>query len=463
MWDHIIRNGTLVTPSESFRGDIYVKDGKIRAITDGPIAGGATEVTDAAGKYVLPGFVETHVHSRDGRFGNPEKEDFFHSTMAGAIGGATTVLEMPNSNPAIYNVENFHDMVNWLGPKSHTDFGVWGLCVGDLNRDQIVPLAEAGAIAFKFFWGYGLNSKNYALVYNYSSTMKDVIPPPRDGEIYKIFQEIAKTGKVIAIHAENFDLIERLTSEVMESGDKSYAAFLRARPNAASETTIQTAIAFSKWTGARLHILHLDCKEGVGLINGAQREGYHVTGETCPHYLYLTDKDFDRVGSAMKGYPPVRRKADQEELWRGLNEGILDLVCSDHAPHTEKEKDGDLWSTPAGTASIELVGPLMINAVNEGKLSLNKLCALYSENPSKLYGLYPEKGSLRIGTDADITIIDMDLEFTVSKSMLHSVSKVMPYQGFKLKGKPVQTILRGKTIAKDNEIVGAPSGRFIKK
>lgn len=461
-WDHVIKNGLIVDTQKIFPGNIYIKNGKIAAISQDELAGEAGEVTDAAGKYVLPGLIDVHVHSRDGEKGATYKEDFYHSSMAAAIGGLTTIFEMPNSNPAICNVENLEKQIKNLTPKAFVDFAIWGLCLGNLNVHELKALSEAGVIAFKFFWGYAIDSKTYQLIYNFSPDMENVIPPLGDGEIYQMFQKIAETGKIVGIHAENFDMIQKLTKEVEQSGDKSYAAFLKGRPNVSEETIIQTAISFSRHTGARLHILHLAAKEGVDLIKRAQEKGYPVTGETCSHYLCLCDEDFDRVGPLMKVYPPVRRREDQETLWQGIETGVLSLVSSDHAPHTEEEKKGDLWSSPAGMASIETLAPLMINEVSEGKITIHQLVAILSENPARLFGIYPEKGSLQVGTDADITIVDLKVKSTIKKENLHSKSKVSPFDGFALTGAPVQTIVRGTTVAKNGEIVSAPGGKFIR-
>lgn len=461
-WDHVIKNGMIVDSKEIFQGNIYIKDEKIAAISRNELAGEAGEITNAEGKYVLPGLIDVHVHSRDGENGATYKEDFYHSSMSAAIGGLTTVFEMPNSNPAIYNVENLEKQIKHLTPQAFVDFAIWGLCLGNLNIGELKKLSDAGVVAFKFFWGYAIDSKAYQLIYNYKPGMENAIPPLGDGEIYQMFQKIAETGKIIAIHAENFDLIQTLTKEVEKSGDKSYAAFLKGRPNIAEETIIQTAISFAKDTGARLHILHLAAKEGVDLIKGAQEKGCQVTGETCSHYLCLCDEDYERVGSLIKVYPPVRTRKDQEELWRGIETGILSLVSSDHAPHTEEEKKGDLWTSPAGMASIETLAPLMINEVSKGRITINQLVSILSENPAKMFGLYPEKGSLQIGTDADITIIDMDKKYTIKKEKLHSKSKVTPFDGFDIEGAPVQTIVRGRTIAKDGELVSEPVGKFIR-
>ena len=459
-WEHVIKNGTIVTGSEEYKGNIYIKDGKIAAITSFDLDGDAIEVTDATGLFVLPGLMDTHVHSRDG--GAPEKEDFFHSTQAAAAGGLTTIFEMPNAIPATTNVKNLESQIKNLTPKAHVDYAMWGLCVGDLNAEDLIPLRDAGVIGFKFFWGYAINKDTFGLIYNYDPSDKNVSPPFRDGEVYKIFENVAKTGKLISIHAENADLMETLTDRVKGEGDFTYEGLLRARPNLAEETVVQTAISFAKNTGARLHILHASTKEAVELVRGAQEKGYPVTVETCPHFLLLTNEDYDKIGPVMKTYPPIKYKADLEKLWEGIKDKTIAAVCSDHAPHTAAQKDGALWDIPAGMCGVETLAPLMIGSVNKGLLSLNEVVSLLSENPAKLYGIYPQKGSLQVGTDADITIVDMNKEYVIDKNKLHSVSKITPFDGYKIKGMPVATIVRGKTIMKDGEIVSEPFGQFIK-
>lgn len=459
-WDHVIKNGTIVDTKDSYKANIYIKDGKISAITSEDLGGEALEYTDAEGLYVLPGLIDTHVHSRDG--GATYKEDFYHSTQAAAAGGITTVFEMPNVVPAIYNADNLKKQIDNLTPKAHVDFAIWGLCLGNLNNKDILELSRAGVIAFKFFWGYAVNSKTYQLIYNYDSSMKDVIPPFGDGDVYNIFKEVAKTGKIIAIHAENASLISSFTKEVMKTDDRNYEALLKCRPNIVEETVVQTAISFSKSTNARLHILHVSTKEAVELVKHAKEEGYNVTCETCPHYLFLNSSCYDKLGPMMKVYPLIKRKEDQEKLWEGIQDKVISLVCSDHAPHTEEEKNGDLWSIPSGMCGVETLAPLMIDAVNKGKITLNELVSLLSEGPAKLFGIYPKKGSLQVGTDADITIVNMNTKFTIKKEKLHSKSKVTAFDGFNIQGIPVQTIVRGKTVMKDGQIVGKPEGRFIK-
>lgn len=461
MWDLVIRGGTIVTATEeAYEADVYIKDGKISAISNERLAGKVTEETDARGCCVLPGLIDIHIHSRDP--GASHKEDFYHSTQAAAIGGITTVFEMPNTNPPINNVENFHKQVDNLEQKAHVDFGVWAICLGSLNSEDLQPLNKAGVIGYKFFWGYAVNSKTFQLVYNANEKNDEVIPPFKDGEVYEIFESVSKTGKVLAIHAESNDIIQYLTQRYESSDHNDYNALLQTRSNLAEEITIQTGISFAKKTGVRLHILHMSTEEGVNLVKAAQKEGYNITSETCPHYLFLNNEDYNKIGSAMKVYPLVKYKKDQEKLWKGLEEGVISIVCSDHAPHTQEEKSGDLWTIPAGMCGVETLTSLMLDAVNKNRLTLQKLVAILSENPAKQFGIYPRKGSLLPGTDADITIVDLNKNTVIKKENLHSKSKITAFDGFELKGTPVATIVRGQMIMKDGKIVSKPTGKLIK-
>lgn len=462
IYDLLIKNGNIVTGKEITKGNLCVLNGKIAAVTMPGIEEEAKEIIDARGKYVYSGFIDTHVHSRDG--GQTQKEDFFHSTMSAAFGGITTILEMPNAVPAVVDKGSFERQKKNLESKACVDFGMWGLCVGSENNDKLIELAEQGVVGFKFFWGYSIRKKDYSLVYSPNSMGDDIIPPFGDGEIFEIFKKVKETGKLIAIHAENAGMIKSLTEKVnVQDYKNEYEALLATRPSVTEETTIKTAISFSRATGAHLHILHVSSKEGVELIREAKKKGYPITGETCPHYLTLTNEDFDRVGKMIKGYPPVRYKEDQDAMWAGLKDGTLSFVCSDHAPHRKEDKKGSIFDIPAGMCAVETMVPLLANEVNKGKITKQELAVLLSENPAKQYGLYPEKGSLEIGTDADITIVDFHKEKTIHADELHSVSKVTAYDGFKVSAMPVCTILRGKVLVRDGMMADDMKiGKFIR-
>lgn len=460
-WDHVIKNGTIVTPEISYPANIYVKDEKIAAITNEILDGDSNEITDASGLMILPGFIETHAHTRDGKDGPHYKEGFDYATAAGAAGGYTTIFEMPNCNPAITNVANLNSFIETVTPKAYIDYCVWGMCLGFENLAEIPALNQAGVVAFKIFEGYAIKKETSQLVYKYDPSMQDVLPPIDGSALFQIIREVAKTGKVLGLHAENFHLLKLLMDEFEKSADHSYDAFLKARPALSELTITQTVIHLAALFDMPLHICHVSAKECVDLIMQAKLAGLNLSAETCPHYLELTNKDFDRLGSKMKCFPLVREQADQDRLWKGVSDGTIDFICADHAPHTIEENNLPLLVAPAGISSIEVSASLMLTEMNRGRMTLNDLAALLSENQAKIFGLYPRKGAIQVGSDADLVLVDPNVEFQIDERKLHSRVKSSPYNQWHLQGKPVQTILRGKTIAKNGEIVTEPFGKFI--
>lgn len=458
LFDLIIKNGDLVTPQLTQRADVGIKDGKICAV--GNLSGAdAKDTYDAKGMHVFAGFIDEHVHSRDP--GLTQKEDFEHSTMSATAGGITTILEMPNSVPPVKDAESFVTRANSLESKSFVDFGLWGMVLGDFNTADLPALADAGVIGFKFFWGYALNKETLALVYNFSKT-DDVRLPPDEGEILDAFKVVGSLGKPVAIHAENSQVITRLTEYEKSTGENTYASFLRSRPSYTEAMTIQSGLHLAKAAGVHLHILHIAAGEGIDLVNEARRAGQRVTGETCPHYLLLTDEDYARVGNDMKIYPPIREREHQEKLWEGIKSGAIHAIGSDHAPHQESEKVGDIWSVPAGACGVQTLVPLMLNAASQGKVTLNQVAALLSENPARIWGLYGQKGTLSPGADADVTIVDMKMKWVFTKEDMYSKNKISPFAGMEIQGKPVATFVRGNKVMENGKPIGSPVGKLVK-
>lgn len=462
MWDHAVLNGTIVTDKEIYPGNIYIKGGKIARITSQTLPEDAAETTDATGKLVFPGFIETHAHSRDGKLATGEKEDFSTSTAAAAATGITTMFEMPNCYPPLYSAAKVKDLVEVVTPKAHVDFAIWGLALGDANLSQIPAIAEAGVIGFKFFWGYAIDQNTYQLIYNYSPDMKDVLPPPDEGEIYRLFEKIKKTGLRVGVHAENFNIIKARTEYEKARGHRDYEALLRMHPVSCETSVIDTAIDMAEEIGLPLHILHVGVGAGVEHIRQAQKRGVDVTAETCSHYLMLTNKDFGRCGSLLKTYPLIRTERDQAQVWDGLKDGTIGWVCSDHAPHTMADKQKDLWSAPAGISGMEALSPVILNAVSEGKLSLYQAAAVGSANAARTFGLYPRKGTIAVGADGDLAIVDMNREYVFDQSKMKSKAKWTPYDGMHFKGQVVKTILRGRTVMEDGVVTDECHGAFVR-
>ena len=462
MWDHAVLNGTIVTDREIYPGNIYIKGGKIARSTTQLLPEDAAETTDASGKLVFPGFIETHAHSRDGRQGTGKKEDFSTSSAAAAATGITTMFEMPNCFPPLSSAAAVEDLVKVITPKAHVDFAVWGLALGDANLTQIPEIAAAGVIAFKFFWGYAIDKKTHQLIYNYSPEMKDALPPPDEGEIYRLFEKIRSTGLRVGVHAENFNIIKARTEREKLLGNRDYEALLRMHPVSCETSVIDTAIDMAQEIGVPLHILHVGVGEGVEHIRQAKKHGADVTAETCSHYLALTNQDYARCGSLLKTYPLIRTERDRELVWQGVQDGTIDWVCSDHAPHTLAEKQQDLLTAPAGISGIEALTPVILNAVNEGKINLYQAAAIGSANAARTFGLYPRKGTIAVGADGDLAIVDMSREYVFDQTKMYSKAKWTPYDGMRIQGKVVKTILRGRTVMEDGVVSEGCCGAFVR-
>jgi dihydroorotase len=442
--DLIIRNGKIVTPQSIHEGDdIAVEKGKIFAIDRKGSFPEVKEVIDATGKYVLPGIIDVHVHFREP--GATYKEDFETGTMAAAAGGVTTIFDMPNNKPFISTVEAFKQKLEMIKKKAYVDYGLVAAIVSD-SIPEIPKLAEEGVNVFKIFMGETVGG----------------VPAPDDGGILKAFKLVAETGLRVGVHAENNAIMDFFKAELQKAGRTDPLAHVEARPNIAEAETIQRAIILAAEAGCKLHIYHMSSKEGVQLVKEAKAKGIQVTAETGPHYLLLDCNYMKKVGSILKMNPPIRSHENGEALWHGLLNGIVEVIATDHSPHAPEEKiKENIWEAIPGFTGVETSVPLMLTQVNEGRLSLPAYVKLASENPARLFNLYPRKGAIQIGSDADLTIVDMVSEGILESAKLHSKTKITPFDGWKVKGLPVYTIVRGKVVMKDGVIVGKPQGEYV--
>ena len=429
-YDLIIKNGTLVTPAESFKGDIAVSGGKIAAAGKLESSDTADEVFDAAGLYILPGIIDAHVHFRDP--GLTEKEDFESGSAAAAYGGITTAADMPNVIPATSTVTRFNEKAGIAGEKSYIDFALFALLAND-NLSEMQGLKRAGSLGFKVFLG----------------TSTGDIACPSAGVLYEQMKTAAELGVRVGFHAENSELNSHFTSVCRGKTGAPGLLLSEARPEISEAMAIQNAICYAQYTRAKIHIHHVTSAHGVRLIADAKKKGIDITAETCPHYLFLrADTDTQRV------YPPIRDEASQGALWDAIRDGTIDMIASDHAPHTAGEKNLPLWDAPAGLCGVETSARLLLDAVNRKKITVNEYARLASEAPAKIWGIYPQKGCLLPGSDADFTIVDMAQKKKIDARSLHSKSKTSPFDGLETQGLPAATIVRGKFIMRDNTLTG---------
>jgi len=437
-YDLILKNGVLVTGTESIKGDVAVKNGKIAFAGEPKESDTADEIYDAQGKFILPGIIDSHVHFRDP--GMTEKEDFRTGSAAAALGGITTVADMPNTVPVTSTLERFNEKLNIARTQSYVDFALYSLLTND-NMCEMESLVKAGTLGFKVFLG----------------TSTGDIAAPKAGVLYEQIKKCASFGVRVGFHAETSELNAHFTAVCKEKTDVQAGVLLeQARPVISEVLAIQTAVCYAQFTGAKIHIHHVTSKESALAIEQAAGSGVKISAETCPHYLLLNSSKVNKV------YPPIRDEVHRKALWEAVGKGIIGTIASDHAPHTLSEKALPLWQAHAGLCGVETLVPLMLNEVNRGSLSINDFVRLSSEGPAKVWGVYPQKGSLLPGADADFTVVDLKMKKIINEKELHSKSRTSPYDGMEIQGLPVAAIVRGVFVMRDGELTGKKGyGRLV--
>jgi allantoinase len=455
----VVRGGKLVTSAGLLDADLLCADGRISAVLDGGETVAADERLDASGQLVFPGFIDPHVHSRDP--GATHKETFAHSTLGALCGGTTTVLEMPNAVPAVTDVATFESRRAEHAAKAWTDFGLWGMALGPANLHEVGAMHKAGAVAVKFFWGYALDRETKGLVYNFATASPDsLLLPPENGEVLEMFREVASYGGLLAAHCEDRHILAA-SAKALGHPIETYDDLLAARPAVAEATSIAVGAQFARATGCRFHVVHMASAAGVAVVREARAAGAPVTAETCPQYLTLTDADAERLGPAIKVYPPVRSRADQDALWAAVVDGTVCSVGSDHAPHLVEEKQQGFGHAPAGGLGVETLVPLMVDAMVTGRLSPGRLADVLSTATARLYGLWPRKGTIRPGADADLTLVDPAGSSRISNDRMHALNPVTTWDGWDLRGRATTAVLGGVVAMRDGEPAGPRHGRFV--
>jgi len=450
--DLVIKNGWVVTPEETFQGGVAIAGEKFVAIGTNDSLPDGQEVIDAKGNHILPGIIDGHVHFREP--GLTYKEDFGTGSAAAVCGGVTTVIDMPNVIPPTADAEKVKEKQRLAETKSLVDFGLLGVVL-QTNTDQILPMAEAGVIGFKIFFGDTVGS----------------LPCPDDGMCLEAFSHIAQSKLPVGVHAENRQIMTYWTNKLKAEGKNSPIYWEASRPAVCEAASVAHALFFAETFGAKLHVLHMSSKQAAWMVRDAKARGLRVTAETGPHYLLRESKEMAEMGPLLKMNPPVRTKDHAEVLWDGLLHGYVDMLATDHSPHTMEEKGTDatgkllkpaIWDCISGFCGVETAVPLLLTEVNRGRMTLNQYVRVASENPARVWQLYPKKGAIRLGSDADVTIVDMDKEGVIDANRLHSKTKPTPWHGWKVKGIPVCTVVRGHVQMREGEPVGQPIGRMLR-
>ncbi|MPZ55295.1 MAG: amidohydrolase family protein [Rhizobiales bacterium] len=438
--DLVIHGGLLVTADAVIAASVAVKDGIVRAVGAAETMPPTRESLDASGMHILPGAIDVHVHFRDP--GYPHKEDWQSGTAAAAFGGVTTVFDMPNTIPPTGTAEALAAKHRIASAKAHVDFGLYGL-LGDDTIEHVPALVGGGIIGFKLYMGNTFGK----------------IPTPSTGAMLEAFEVVAPTGKRISLHAETNSIMERRESRMRAAGRTDPLAHLAARPAVVAIEAVSRAAAIAEWTGARIHILHISSAEELRPLRDAKARGVDITGETCPQYLFLSTDDYDRLTGIIRVNPPVREPRNQEPLWAALADNTIDLVATDHAPHAIDEKTrNDIWTVDCGFPGVESQMPLMLTEVNAGRASICDYVRWSAVNPAKVWGLYPRKGAIAPGSDVDIAIIDLGRKWVLDDAKLQSRSRITPWNGRKVVGQPVHTLVRGRFVMRDRALIAETRG-----
>lgn len=474
MLDLIIKNGTIITSDETFKGDIGIEGEKISCIgfpgkLDDLVnrderKGSLTRVIDAKGRYVMPGFIEPHMHVKAPFSGTIDMLDFYTASKCAAFGGVTSFMDFSTTTQEVPVLEAVEDRLREMAEESvldyclHPKFIHAGKNEGEL-RAVIKAFVARGVPAFKMFTIYpGVMIQ--------------------DADILRIMKLSKEEGALCGFHAESNDIAQFMTENLIEEEKKSWEYFNQAKPNACEAEAVSRIIQFAELLDAPVYFYHLSTKEAVEAVRQAKHRGLKVYAETCGHYLTLTDeRNKGENGIHYLMSPPLRSETDRRAMWDGLRDGSLSLVTSDNEvfgrcikeKDLEKDQKGDVipdFRIPVnGIPGLEERFGLLMIGVNRGEISLNQLVQLGSTNPARIFGCYPQKGSLEVGSDADIIIVDPEKEVPLTWENLHYPPELdySIYEGFVSRGWPVCTIRRGEILVEDGQFKGEKgSGQFLK-
>lgn len=446
MTELLISGGTVVTETGRFAADIAVANGKIAAIGR-DLDHAAARRIDASGLHILPGIIDVHVHFREP--GMTQKEDWLTGSTAAAMGGVTTVFEMPNTSPPVDTVAHFELKRRAAEAKSVVDFGLYGVLAED-NVGELEALIEAGVVAFKLFLGNTTGN----------------LPCPSDGAVLEGFEILARRGYRCSIHAENSPILFWREERLKQAGRNSARDHLLARTDVCALEALTKSCVLAEWTGARIHIVHESSALSLPYIQWFKSRGVDLTVETLPQYLYRSIEDMEAMadGHRLRMNPPIREAWQQEPLWQALVDGTIDMISTDHAPHAPEEKEGaTIWDIACGFPGVESSLPLMLTAVAAGRLSLERYVQISSAAPARAFGLYGTKGVIAPGADADLVLCDLTRRETLSSERLHSRGKLSAYTGIEVTGWPTMTIRRGEPIMTDGKLQAEPgSGKMVR-
>jgi dihydropyrimidinase len=455
-FDTIIRNGSVVTATDTYQADIGIANGKIAAIAKDLPTQSASQILDAAGRLVLPGGIDVHTHLDMPFGGTNSADDFETGTRAAAFGGTTTLIDFAIQYKNQPLRQAFDTWMAKASNKAVCDYA-FHCIVTDVSGGQLSEmndLVQEGVTSFKLFMAYP------------GVFMLD------DGSIFKALQTTSKNGGLVCMHAENGSAIDVIVQQALAEGKKAPKYHALTRPTTAEAEATARAIALAEMAGAPIYIVHLSCNDALEKVREARDRGLPVYAETCPQYLYLSIENFDVPGFEGAKYvftPPLREKWHQEKLWNGLKCDHLQVVSTDHCPFCFKEQKelgrDDFTKIPNGGPGVEHRMSLIYSGgVASGRFSANRFVELVSTTPAKLFGLYPRKGTIAVGSDADLVIFDPKRKQTISAKTHHMRVDYSMFEGIQTTGAPEVVLSRGKVLVEGDKFLGrAGQGEFLRR
>ena len=447
MVDLVIENGIVFVENKLVEANVSLDKGKIVSIEKKSSSLNALETIDAKNKIIIPGGIDVHTHILDLIYSY--RDDFVTGTQGAASGGITTVLEMPLGIEGKTAIESFEMQLEEMQKKCLVDYGLIG-AAGHNTIDSIQELAKRGVVGFKTFM---INAPKE------EAELKD-LAAKNDYFLLKIFSEIAKTGLVSCVHAENDGIIAHEIKKQLETGKRDFQAHTDSRPAIAEDLACLQAMMLANHANVKLNLVHMSSRTAFDRIRRAKAIGWDVTCE-------ITTEEAEKIGPWLKVNPPIRSKEHNDAAWKALNDGTIDFIASDHSPYSHEEKDveakdNNFFESGSGTPTLETMLPVMLDAVNKKRLTLSRLVDAIATRPAKRFGLYPRKGEIQVGADADLVIINMEKEYTLRNKDMYTKSKITVFDGMKIQGKVEQTIVRGKVVFDKGKFpVKKGSGEYI--
>jgi dihydroorotase (multifunctional complex type) len=421
-----------------------INEGRILKIGKEATMHKAETKIDLKNLLVLPGLIDVHVHLRDE--GKAYKEDFYSGTAAAAAGGITTVLDMPNNNPVTMNVAALKNRMEKAEKKILVNVGFYSEF--PKKNNEIEKIIAEGAVAFKLFMAEQVGGLNI----------------DDDNALLEAFGIATKMKVPIAVHAEDKSTLKEAEHRFKRANCNDIDAFLEAHSKGVEAKAVKRVLNLVKQVGTHVHFCHVSTEDGLNAIVDEKKQGVPITCETTPHHLLISSDELKQIGTLALTMPPVREKQHLTALWNGIKNGWIDIVASDHAPHAlEEKKAGTVWDVKVGVPGLETTLPLMLTEVNRGRLSIAEIASLMAERPAEVFKL-TNKGYLKEGYSADLTVIDLNKKYRIDASKFHSKAKYSPFDKWAVEGKPVKTFVNGQLVMEDEEIIANPgSGQIIRR